>query len=429
MPHPPRDAPVVVSGIGPVTAVGVGVDAVRCAIEQGQTAVRRRSLVVDLGRTVELPLVDLSATPPAGVERALAYVEEQQCGRARELAYAILAAELAAQDARLEWDRRDNRVGMVQVFEAPGVEQTVQRLFQLFAGPMPADGPPPVYDLLAERFYNMQAFVHVHVLAKALGLHGFCTGVHNACSSGAFALETAAAVLREGRADAMIVVGGEAFDTAVRLEWFRRLDLYSTGEAMRPFSTSPTGFYVGEGAAALVLELRDRAERRGAMPYARYSGGAFAHQGWKQTLPDVASARLAGVLEEALTATGLRWTDIDLIVPHGAGTALSDRYEAECVERTMQRPGAADGVRSSTHAAVFKPIFGHLLAASGLIETAAGLLCLHHGMVPPCVGGGAAARQFPMKFVDQATSAKLRRMLKLFTGFTGHDAACVFEAP
>lgn len=428
MPTTAHHVPVVITGLGPVTAVGVGARDCGQAIAQGTTAVRRRTLIVDLGKEVELPIADLSQSPPPGMDKALSFLTEQQCPDARDLAYAIMAAELATRDAQLDWDRRDNRIGMVQVFEAPGVESAVRKLFSLFAGPLPTDGPPPVYDLLADRFYNMQAFVYVHLLAKALGLHGFCTSVHNACSSGAFAIELAAEHIRSGQAEVMIVVGGEAFDTAVRLEWFRRLDLYSCGEVMRPFAASPTGFFVGEGAAALVLESADHAERRGAKPYATYLGGAFAHQGWKQTLPDVAAGRLTGVLQSALAVAGLNWNDIDLVIPHGAGTVLSDRYEAECLEKALAAPDMASANSSSLHAAAFKPAFGHLLAASGLIETTAGLLCLNSGFVPPAIGGAASSRRFPARFAEVKESKKIRHMLKMSTGFTGHDAAALFQA-
>ena len=427
MPPSTSTQQMAITGIGPVSAVGVGTDACWQAIAQGTTSARKRTMVVDIGQPIELRIADLSERPPDGMDRVLGFLAEQRCAGARDLAYAIIAAELAARDAHLEWDRQNNRIGMIQVFEAPGVEATVGQLFGLFGQPLPTDRPPPVYDLLAEKFYNMQAFNYVHLLAKALGLHGFCTSVHNACSSAAFAMEVAADCIRQGRADVMMVVGGEAFDTAVRLEWFRRLDLYCCNDLIRPFSHAPSGFYVGEGAAALILESEAHAQQRGATPYAYYAGGAFAHQGWKQTLPDVSAARLSGVIQSVLDTTESQWSDIDLVIPHGAGTALSDRYEAECVERSMRRPGVESSVPCSAHAAVFKPNFGHLLGASGLIETAAGLLCLKHQCVPPCAGG-AADRRFPFPFVSDALPKPLRSLLKVSTGFTGHDAASLFHA-
>jgi 3-oxoacyl-[acyl-carrier-protein] synthase II len=252
--------------------------------------------------------------------------------------------------------------------------------------------------------------------------------VHNACSSGAFALETAAQRIRSGQADVMFVVGGEAFDTAVRLEWFRRLQLYCLDGIMRPFESPSSGFYVGEGAAALVLESAAHAERRGATPYAVYLGGAFAHQGWKQTLPDLPSALLADVIVRTLESAKVTWEDLDLVVPHGAATGLSDAYEADCTAKAIARIGGTHSVQPGPVAAAFKPQFGHLLATSGLVEIAAALLCLRRQCVPPSTGG-SPNRQFPIPFVARPTPRKIKNVLKIGTGFTGHDSACLFRCP
>jgi len=414
---------VLVTGLGPVTSIGIGADALWNSLAAGRAAVGTRELVVDLGKTVELPLAGM---PPSesipGIDRHFAFLAEQGCEGYRDLAYALLAVDLAIADAGFDFDRSRNNVGMVQAFEAPGVERTSTRLFQLFSHGPPQDGPPPVYDLLAPSFYNMQAFLYVHVVAKAFGIRGFCTSVHNACTSGAFAVEVAAQHIRSGQADVMLVVGAEAFDTAVRLEWFRRLDLYAkTADSMRPFSADSTGFYVGEGAAAMVLESADHARRRGATPYAAYLGGAFAHQAWKQTIPDVRAAKLRDVIVEAMEHTKVDATSIDLVVPHGASTQLSDGYEAACLR------DAFAGSPTDSIAAVFKPSVGHMLAASGITETLCALLAIKHQSVPRTVNSKGAASSLPIPLANARIDRRVKTILKLSTGFTGHDAAMIFR--
>ena len=246
------------------------------------------------------------------------------------------------------------------------------------------------------------------------------------CSSGAYAVELAAQHIRSGQSDVMVVVGGEAFDTAVRLEWFRRLELYAQEGCMRPFDTEPRGFYVGEGAAAIVLESAEHAASRGAEPYARYLGGAFAHQGWKQTIPDVRSARLAGVICDALAIAGCTAADVDLIVPHGAATGLSDGYEAYCVEQgigAQLRTDASDGAVATA----FKPYVGHMLAASGIIDTLCALLAMRHRSIPATLHTRPDRVRFPAPLVTTRLDRQVKTLLKLFTGFTGHDAALVFR--
>jgi len=417
----PRE--VVVTGVGPVTGIGVGCDAFWASLIAGRSNARTRCLPVDVGRTAELPVVSMppvNAVP--GLDKHMAVLAEQGCEGYRDLGYALLAIESALADAGLTYDRDQNTIGVIQAFEAPGVEPTVSRLFGLLTGPPPTNGPPAVYELLSPFFYNMQAFVYVHVVGKAFGLHGFSTSVHNACTSGAYAIEIAAERIRSGQADVMIVVGGEAFDTGVRLEWFRRLDLYARdAEGMRPFDSTSSGFYVGEGAGAMVLESATHAAKRGAKPYAAYAGGAFAQQGWKQTIPDVRAGRLRGVIDDVLATTGAAADEIDLVVPHGASTALSDGYEAACLKEAL-------GSRADRAAAtVFKPYVGHMLAASGVIETIAALLAVKHQSIPATLNSSRQSAFFPLPLVTSRSDRPVRTVLKLSTGFTGHDAALLFR--
>ena len=417
----PRD--VVITGVGPVTGIGVGCEALWASLIAGRSNAQRRSLAVDVGKSVELPVVSMpSVDSVPGLAKHMAASAEQGCEGYRDLGYALLAIELALADAGISYDRDQNTIGVIQAFEAPGVEPTVCRLFGLLTGPPPTQGPPPVYELLSPYFYNMQAFLYVHLVSKAFGLHGFSTSVHNACSSGAFAIEVAAQHIRSGQAEVMIVVGGEAFDTGVRLEWFRRLDLYARdSEGMRPFDATSSGFYVGEGAGAIVLESAAHAAKRGAANYATYAGGAFTHQGWKQTIPDVRAGRLRGVIEEAMKTAGVRADEIDLVVPHGAGTGLSDGYEAACLKEAL-------GSRAERAVAtVFKPYMGHMLAGCGVIETIASLLAMKHQSVPGTLNSNRRTAFFPVPLVTSQTDREVHTVLKLSTGFTGHDAALLFQ--
>lgn len=414
---------VVITGVGPVTAVGIGAEPLWKSLAQGASNVRSRTLRVDLARTIELPLSSMpqSADVP-GLDRHLTFLSGQDCEGYRDLAYALFATELALADAELEYGREKNTIGVIQAFEAPGVERTVSRLFEQLSAPMPGDGPPQVYELLAPCFYNMQPFVYVHLADKAFGFRGFSTSVHNACSSGAFAIEVAARRIRSGQADVMIVAGGEAFDTGVRLEWFRRLDLYAQGSGMSPFDAGSSGFYVGEGAGAIVLESAEHAARRGAGVYAAYLGGAFAHQSWKQVIPDVRAARLREVIKQAMSDTDVSVEELDLVVPHGASTQLSDGYEASCLDRALT------GKRDHVVATAFKPAVGHMLAASGIIETICALLAVRHQAVPPTLNSRPEQVRLPVPLATTLIERPIKTVLKLSTGFTGHDAASIFRA-
>ncbi len=413
---------VVCTGLGPVTSIGIGREALWSSLAAGRSNVSIRSIPVDLTVAADLPLASMpqvGETPE--LEPHTAFLADQECASYRDLAYALLAVQLALDDAGLEYDRESNNIGLIQAFEAPGVEQTVTRLFELMKSPMPADEPPRVYDLLSPCFYNSQPFLYVHLMGKAFGLHGFSTSVHNACTSGAFAIEIAAQHIRSGRADVMVVAGGEAFDTGVRLEWFRRLGLYARDCTMRPFDAEASGFYVGEGAGAIVLESARHAAGRDAAVYATYLGGAFAQQGWKQTVPDVRAARLTSVIAGAMAQAGIEAKDLDVIVPHGAATRLSDGYEASCLA------AALGDLTEQAVATVFKPYVGHMLAASGIIETICTLLMMTHQCVPAALYTRAQDAELQVPLLTDCTARRVETVLRLSTGFTGHDAAAVFR--
>jgi len=170
----------------------------------------------------------------------------------------------------------------------------------------------------------------------------------------------------------------------------------------------------------MVLESAESAAKRGVTPYARYLGGAFAHQCWKQTIPDVRAARLKDVILNACFNSGTDLAAVDLIVPHGAATQLSDGYEAACIKQAFEN-------QSKASAAFFKPAVGHMLAASAIIDTLCALLVLKHQSIPngcrpsansSLTGGGSLT----------AGSGTLKTLLKTSTGFTGHDAALLFES-
>ncbi len=411
---------VVITGVGPVTSIGVGKDAFWRGLTEGRSTVLPRQLYVDLGREEEFHIASMPPALPT-IKPHHEFLERHDYTGYRDLAYALAAVDLALEDAKLEHDREDNRIGLIQAFEAPGMERAVATMFETCAMmPQSTDGPPPLYEILSPFFYNSQAFIYVHAMGKAFGFHGFSTSVHNACASGAYAIEVAAQRIRAGETDVMIVAGGEAFDTGVRIEWFRKLGLYSTDGTMRPFDHESVGFHVGEGAAAMVLESATSAERRGVTPYAEYLGGAFAQQGWKQTIPDVRAERLHGVISRCLDTCHTSADDVDLIVPHGAATTISDGYEAACIGKTFNCQ------HTRAVAAVFKPHVGHTLAASALIELSAGLLAMRHRHIPATLHTRPGRSKLPVPLVTEPADREIDTLLKLSTGFTGHDTATLF---
>jgi 3-oxoacyl-[acyl-carrier-protein] synthase II len=188
---------------------------------------------------------------------------------------------------------------------------------------------------------------------------------------------------------------------------------------MRPFDRTPTGFYAGEGGAALVLEARSHAEARGARIYGEYLGGAFAQQSWKHALPDAPSGRLSAAIREALRQAKLKPEQIDLVIPHGACSSVCDGYELQEMAKLWSDPAEAA-------LCPVKPFVGHQLGNCVIIEIILALLMMQDGVVVGQPFKGSPVAQLPLAMPAENHAHDTKYMMKLATGFTGHDAALVF---
>ncbi len=205
------------------------------------------------------------------------------------------------------------------------------------------------------------------------GFKGTNACVMNHIVSGPLAMVEAAEALRCGEADRAVAVGHDAPVEPESVLYYHQLGLMST-EAVRPFDATRRGTLLGEGAAALVLETAPAAASRGATTL-----GEFLASGCSSEAEGLLAIRLDGdglshAIALALDEAGIAAADVGMIVAHGNGTRQSDASEAAAIRRvfgTTPPPLTA-----------FKWAFGHLLAASGILEMVLGLVALRHGVVP-----------------------------------------------
>ena len=205
------------------------------------------------------------------------------------------------------------------------------------------------------------------------GFKGTNACITNHCVSGILAAAEAAAALSTGEADRAIAVGHDAPIEAETVLHYHRLGLLAT-DALRPFDAARTGIFLGEGAAALVLERAEAAAGRGAAVLGELLGSGCTSDaaGLMALRPDGES--LAQAIEAALADAGLRPADVGMIVAHGNGTRQSDASEAAAIRRVFGS--------SIPPVTGFKWAFGHLIAASGILDLALALLALRRRVVP-----------------------------------------------
>ena len=259
-------------------------------------------------------------------------------------------------------------------------------------------------------------------VAMDLGVHGPSQAVSTACSSGTVAIGTAHQMLRTGACDIAVAGGAESVCSRLLIASACQMKAVSTRRddpeaACRPFDTHRDGFVVGEGAGLLVLERPGHARARGARIRAHVAGYGASSDAYSAVAPDPDGLGIERALRTALADAGLGATDIGHVNAHGTSTVSNDLIEAVMLHRVLgERP-----LITST-----KAMTGHTLGAAGGIETALTVLALQHQLVPPTVNLDAPDPAIPVEVVSkEARRATFDCAVKTSLGFGGHNAALV----
>ncbi|MFI6899124.1 beta-ketoacyl-[acyl-carrier-protein] synthase family protein [Streptomyces sp. NPDC050256] len=260
-------------------------------------------------------------------------------------------------------------------------------------------------------------------VAMDLGLHGPSFTVSTACAAGTTALGLALDLLRAGRCDVVLAGGTEAAVTPLVSTAFDRLKALSRrgddpAAASRPFDEHRDGFVLGEGAAVLVLERAEGAERRGRRAYARLLGYGASSDAHHLTAPEPEGRRAEAALRSALADAQVDAADVRLVNAHATSTPQGDAVEARLVERVFGRETAVTSAKGVT---------GHLLGAAGAVEAAFTALSVAHGVIPPTANFAAAGPDIAA--IDIVHGAARHTPVPLAVsnsfGFGGHNAVVV----
>lgn len=397
--------PIAITGLGAVTAAGVGGDALASGLFAGRALVRA---LPELPATVRGPALGAPVTEMGARERIPA-------SRLRRMGRLSRMATVAAHDALSASSPPERRQAGVVIGTGFGaLDETVAFLEQLrevgAAEATPALFPASVMNVAA-----------AHV-SMELELHGYNTTVNHKETSGELALYCAEGALALGHAPRLVVVGVDELGPSLQ-HACARLRALAPGQP-RPYLAGRDGFVLGEGACAFVLEPLAVARARGARVLACLAGLGAA--GGERPLADWGPAPEAGrvlgpdleagveAVERALEEAGVDADAIDLVVGCGCGSPSLDRLDAEVLARVFG--GRAVPV-SSPHGA-----FG-CWAAAGALRVAAGVLALGRGEIFPTLGEGTVDPAAPVPgLVRSARCAELRTIL--VTGHATGGASC-----
>lgn len=261
----------------------------------------------------------------------------------------------------------------------------------------------------------------------ALGAKGpnFCTA--SACASGSDAIGEAYEIIKRGETAVMIAGGTESVITPIAIAGFNSARALSTRnnepkKASRPFDAERDGFIVGEGAAVLVLESLDHAEKRGAAILAELVGYGATSDAFHVTQPAAGGEGGARAMAAALKEAGMEPSQIDYINAHGTSTPLNDKNETMAI-KTVFKDHAYKVPISST-----KSMTGHLLGAAGSLEAAISILAIQNGVIPPTMNLTNPDPECDLDYVpNSARKATLSTVLSNVFGFGGHNSTLIFR--
>jgi 3-oxoacyl-[acyl-carrier-protein] synthase II len=407
---------VVITGIGAVTPIGLGVDGLWAGLQRRTSAVR---CITRFDPSVFKSRIagEVDGFHPTD------HIEERRARRLDRFSqFSIAATRMALGDAELDLAREDpDRVGAMMGTALGGVAHGERQYHNFLTG-----GPRAVDPALALTVFAGAASCNI---AIEFG----CTGPNStngmSCASGAIAIGDGFRAIGRGEADVMITGGAEAPLAPLCFGAFAIIRAMSTrnedpAHASRPFDAGRDGFVMAEGAAVLLLEERSRALARGAPVYAEVCGYGLTNDAHHMTAPRPDGRQAARAMSIALAEARVAPAEVGYINAHGSSTPLNDPTETSSIKQVFG-DHAYRVAMSGT-----KGYYGHALGASGAIEAAICALASRHGWLPPTVNLESPDPACDLDHVrGEGRRAEPAVMLSNSFGFGGINAALVFRRP
>ena len=416
--------PVVVTGVGAVTPLGVGARTLHERWTAGVCGVRDGE-----GPCEEFDPSDFLSAKDA--RRADRFTQLALAACAEALLDAGWETDERASGRAVEFPYDPERIGCVLgtgvggIATLTGGQDTLRERGGEYVSPLAV----PL----------MMSNAGAGALSMRHGLRGPSYAVSSACASGAHAIGSGLRMLQSGEADAVLAGGSEAGLTPLSRAAFGALDALSHSGISRPFDARRDGFVMGEGAGVLVLERADAARARGARVLGTIRGYGASSDAHHLTAPREDGRGQAAAMSAALADARVSAEEIDYVNAHGTSTPLNDRAETHAIKLALGEHAKRIPV-SSTKSAI-----GHLLGAAGAVEAVATLLALRDRIAPPTLGLSEPEEGLDLDYVPGAArplaaavngpgegpaQGRDRPVLALSNsfGFGGHNAVLCLEA-
>ncbi len=399
---------VVVTGMGAVTPIGVGVHAFWESIKQEK---------IGFAPITRFDASDYKCRMAAEVKdfRPEDFMDKKSARRMELFCqFAVAAAGEALQDAALNMEKEDPyRVGC-SIGSGIGSLQAIEREHARLL----EKGPSRVAPLFVPLMISNMAAGNVSI---AFGLKGKSLNVVTACATGTNSIGEAFRSIQYGDADVMLAGGTEGAVSPIGIAGFTSLtalsDSTDPARCSIPFDRDRSGFVMGEGAGVVVLEELEHARKRGARIYAEVLGYGCTSDAFHITSPAEDGSGAARAMESAMADGNVAPEDVTYINAHGTATHHNDLFETRAIKLAFGEHARKLRINST------KSMIGHLLGAAGAVEFIACVKELEEGFIHRTVGLQESEEELDLDYCRESRQEEVPYALSNSLGFGGHNAS------
>jgi 3-oxoacyl-[acyl-carrier-protein] synthase II len=406
---------VVITGCGAVSPVGSTVDLFWENLKNGKCG-------IDFIKKFDTTDLKVKIAGEVHDFEPLDYIKKSEIRKTDMFTqYGIGAAVQAMEDSGVQAHVDPTRLGVFMGSGIGGIHTFIDECHK-----MDTKGPGRISPFFIPM---MISNIAAGTIAIRYNAQGPCLPIVTACATGTHSIGEAFRSIKHGYADAIIAGGTEASISPLSVAGFTNLTALTTvndpARASIPFDKNRSGFVMGEGAGAVVLEERESALKRGAKIYGEVVGYGNTCDAYHITAPHpdaIGGTRAISLAMAEATSAGVKFEEAQIYVnAHGTSTPLNDKSETIAIKNALGEHISRTLVSST------KSMTGHMLGAAGAIEAIASVMALKDGIIPPTIGYQEADPDCDLDYVpNQKRAVQSDIALSISLGFGGHNACLAF---
>ncbi len=403
---------VVITGLGPVTPVGIGKNKFWESLIQGKCGID----MISYFDTQEYPTKIAAEVKNFDYSNYISVKEAKRMDKGTQ--FSIVATMLALEDAGLKITEKNSYSTGVIIGSGIGGIGTFEKQHKILLEKGPGRVSPFFVPMMISN-------ISAGEIAIKIGAKGPNEVITTACASSTHSIGMAFKLLQHGDAQIIISGGTEAAITPMALAGFCKMRALSVqnddpSRASRPFDNERDGFVMAEGAGILILETLQHAKERNADIYAEILGFGMTADAYHITAPAPEGETAARAMEIALEDAKIEPSRIDYVNAHGTSTPLNDKLETLALKRVFSEH--ANNLKVSS----IKSMTGHLLGASGGAEAIATVLTIKNNLIPPTINYSSPDPDCDLYYVPNKSEKKIvNYAISNSFGFGGHNGVIV----